>query len=102
MIISEIMDLADEHAKAYYMGRGEDTRKKLQAEISRLAQDRDEWKDATLAANENQRRADAKARDMQEQRDVATVRLRRIREHLANQYEYSMRAFCNKLAELLA
>lgn len=33
MNISEIMDLADEHAKAYYMGRGEDTRKKLQAAI---------------------------------------------------------------------
>jgi len=28
------MDLADAHAKAYYMGRGEDTRKKLQAAIA--------------------------------------------------------------------
>jgi len=47
-------------------------------EWAATAQDRDEWKDATIAANENQRRADAKAHDMQEQRDAALTALRTI------------------------
>ena len=32
--LTEIMDLVDANAKAYYMGRGEDTRKQVQAAIA--------------------------------------------------------------------
>lgn len=39
MTLSEIMDLADAHAKAYYMGRGEDTRKELRAAILEMLED---------------------------------------------------------------
>lgn len=49
-----------------------------QAEVASLTQDRDEWKESTVMANENQRRSDAKAHAMQEERDAALARLAEV------------------------
>lgn len=45
-------------------------REQLQAENERLAQDRDEWRDSTIAANQNAASEARRREDMQEQRDT--------------------------------
>ena len=47
----------------------------LQAENERLTQDRDEWRDSTIAANANAASEEKRRREMQDQRDALQAKL---------------------------
>lgn len=50
-------------------------RDQLQAENERLTQDRDEWRDSTIAANQNAASEEKRRREMQDQRDALQAKL---------------------------
>ena len=89
--MTDIMKLATDYAQACYnlanpdsydAERAEEARaalqsaiQALQAENERLTQDRDEWRDSTIAANANAASEEKRRREMQDQRDQLKSRL---------------------------
>jgi len=67
MVIRDLLDAMDAQAQR----------------IVELGQDRDEWREATLMANENSRREDLKRREMQEERDTHARRIVELDEVVA-------------------